>query len=156
MQSILDRYFAVNPQQINPLNLPHNRFVPTASPAADARFLRDVAAKRTPRFYVTLAEGLTSLRFHILVVDKYNDNVVAELEANRHRRNSYASLDEYVDGVYQAAKNLAAELGAEFRPEPEDAVIHTWTGHELLRRAHERAQGIAVANWPVRKEAEVA
>ena len=43
MQSILDRYFAVNPQQINPLNLPYNRFVPTASPAADARFLRDVA-----------------------------------------------------------------------------------------------------------------
>ena len=156
MQSILDRYFAVNPQQINPLNLPHNRFVPTTSLAADARFLRDVAAKRTSRFYVTLAEDKTSLRFGILVVDKYNDNVAADLEANRHRRNSYASLDEYVDGVYQAAKNLAAELGAEFRPDPEDAATHTWTGHELLRRAHERAQGIAVADWPVRKPAEVA
>jgi hypothetical protein len=155
MQSILDRYFAVNPQQINPLNLSHTRFVPTTSLTADARFLSDVASKRTPRFYVTLVEGNTSLHFGILIVDKYNGNVAADLEANRHKRNTHASPDEYVDKVYQAAKNLAAELDAEFRPEPEDAVIRTRTGHELLRRAHERAQGIAVARWPVCRPVEV-
>lgn len=155
MQSILDRYFAVNPQQINPNNQAHHRFVSTTSPSADARFLRDVADERTSRFYVALAEDPNHLHFHILVVDKFNDNVAAELEANRTRRHRYASLDEYADNIYRAAESLAAELGAEFRPESEDAVTHTWTGQELLRRAHQRAQGIAVANWPVRKLAEV-
>ena len=72
----------------------------------------------------------------------------------------YSTTVEKVEVLRKAkvrrAQLLAAELGAEFRPEPEDAVIRTRTGHELLQRAHERAQGIAVANWPMRKLVEAA
>ena len=54
---MIDRYFAVNPQQINPLNVPHNRFVPTTSRAADGRFLRDVNVPVSCRMHCDGVEG---------------------------------------------------------------------------------------------------
>ncbi len=147
MHSILSRYLTINPQQINPFNLSHHGFVPSDDPGADAAFLGAVLEGKEPRFYVTLSEQVNRLRFNVLVVDKYNQNVAASLDVGRPHR-PYASLDEYTDAVWQGAASLAAELGAEFRPEPEDAAVHSLAATQLLRRACERNYGIPVTDWP--------
>ncbi len=148
MHSILARYLAINPQQINTFNLPHHDFVPSEDPAADARFLQDVQDGTTQRFYVTFSEQVNRFRFDILVVDKFNQNVAASFQVEQ-RRTPYGSMHDYVDACWRCAAQLAAELDAEFRPEPEDCALHSFQAHALLRAAGLRNQAIAVADWPV-------
>lgn len=112
--SILDRYFAVNPQRINPFNAPTHDFASSGDLAADARYLAAQRLGLVRRFYVTLSGP--AHHPNLLIVDKHNGNIVASFPTPRHP-NPYAGSRDIASHVAHHATHLAASIGADYWPD---------------------------------------
>lgn len=144
MQTLLEKYFAVNPKRLNPFNHEHHSFIPSADPDADAAYLARVEAGEVERFYVTLVELCNKAgRYEVVCHDGYNGNTLfsAPIRSNR----ALADNDEVLLVSLQAAIETAARHGLAFRPDL--AVAFSPLGKRHLATLERYAAGEPESDW---------